>query len=195
MSDNHDAVRARARQMYLDSRGNISLREIARQVDRDPSRISRWKKADKWEQDLDLLKESDDDLKSGDLEKIEKTLATIDWYDAEKELTPEQTQAGLAFVFKMLLRKAIERSKEDWFAFTNYDQLHRFLELVMKEFHLSRDEPTDIVEHRDAAILPVDDVKAIKEGFRRLILISKDRESHFLPEPVIEVEVVGEESE
>jgi len=106
----------------------------------------------------------------------------IDW-DSSQPLTEAEFHNVISAVVKKLLESALKAVVSGDVNYTKPYEVQGLLELLMKEFHLARGEPTEIRETRTVHVLPEDDDKAIQEGLRRMKQLSDRRKDR----PLIEV--------
>ncbi len=92
----NDARKA-AERAFLEDRGRITNKEIARKLGIHPATIARWKRLDEWDMKLvkSLNKSSEDDVKADDLYAVDvRHIALlnerIDMYLRKKELLPSE---------------------------------------------------------------------------------------------------------
>jgi len=96
MKKNDD--RKLAEQTYLNDRGRITNKELARRLGVHPATVARWKKLDEWDYKLltamsqpqDLPQVPDEDFYATDLRHIAMLNDRIDTYLQKKELLPSE---------------------------------------------------------------------------------------------------------
>lgn len=95
MKKNED--RKLAEQLFLDEKGRITNKEVARNLSVHPATVARWRKLDEW--DMKLVQEvtsphsselEEEDFYSVDLRHVKSLNERIDAYLQKKELLPSE---------------------------------------------------------------------------------------------------------
>lgn len=95
MTVKRDDDRKLSERLFLEHRGRITNKEIAKRIKAHPATIARWKKMDEW--DLKLIRafnepepEEDEELYTRDSRQIDLLNERIDRYLERKELLPSE---------------------------------------------------------------------------------------------------------
>jgi len=64
MARERNPNREKAKEIYIEHKGNITNREIANMINEDEKKIAVWKKRDKWDEDINVVQQKKDNKKS-----------------------------------------------------------------------------------------------------------------------------------
>lgn len=184
-----ESRKALAKKLYLED--GMDVQKIAKdpRIDRHYSQVYRWRQAGKWDQEKkfqglqerlaaneNIKVEELSDLEGEALVKALMSSLDIEW-DSSEPLGEKEFYNVVTVLVKKLLESALTAVVAGNVQYTNPYQVQGLLELILKEMHIAKGEPTDITEHRTVQVLPEDDEKAIREGMRRMKMIAERRKN------------------
>jgi hypothetical protein len=184
------AARQKAKELYIESNGTLSLTQIGTLVGRDNSQISRWKTADGW--DDEIAGHGMDAVTGFDMAAAEKVLADIDWGSPDP-LTMEEVEQIMTVIYKGFLRQLMQKTMYGNINITNFYQADQFMGRIEAIIRRIQGEPDETVKHVHE-IEPVpgseDDGAAIKEGYSRFAALARMRKLRQLQQGEDMVETV-----
>lgn len=199
-----EEAQAQAKALYLRMKGQISLKEIGRNVGRDPAQISRWR--DKGDWDEDLADHAFDSMVGLDIEKAERVLEDIDWA-SPNPLEMSEMNDIMTVIYKGFLRQLLQKTIYGGINISNFYQADQFMARIEATIRRIQGDPDTTIEHKvTVEQIPgaeMDD-DAIIQGMKRMRALAKNRRRRMLQagednvnvvliaEDVIEGEVVEE---
>jgi hypothetical protein len=178
-----EIVKAKAKEMFLNGRKLVDIAKHP-EVSRSVSLIHHWKTVGKWEDEraANVAKKSglEGYIKPSTKRALEKLLdiKNVD-LDSATPMSEDELQSVMTVVIKTAFKQLIGDLESGKIEFKNPTQLTNFIDLILKEVHLAKGEPTEISKKTVETLIldPNDEGVALKEGVGRLIQIAERRKA------------------
>lgn len=169
------AAQERAQELFIDSKGQLSLTQIGKLVDRDVSQISRWKNAGGWENEV--AGRGMDAAVGYDTAEAEKILKEIAWGSADP-LSMAEVEQIMTVIYKGFLRQLMEQTLYGGIKISNFYQADQFMGRIEAIIRRIQGEPDETIKHiHESESVPgsEDDGAAITESYSRFAALARSR--------------------
>lgn len=190
------AAQERAKALFIESKGTLSLTQIGKIVDRDASQISRWKNAGGW--DDEIAGRGMDAAVGFDTEEAEKVLTGIDWGSPDP-LSMDEMNDIMTVIYKGFLRQLLEQTLFGGIKIQNFYQADQFMGRIEAIIRRIQGDPDETIKHiHEGEPMPgsEDDDAAIREGYSRFAALARERKMRQLQagEDMIEGTIIEDRS-
>lgn len=190
-----ETAQAKAKALFLESKGQMANKEIARLVGRDPAQITRWKESGGWHKEV--ADHAIDGMVGLDVEEAEKILAKIAWTSPEP-LTMEEINEIMTVIYKGFLRQLLMKTVYGGINISNFYQADQFMARIEATIRRIQGEPDETIKHvHEVEQIPgaAEDDDAIIQGMKRMKALARNRKRRQLQagEDNVNVELIEEE--
>lgn len=184
-----------AKKLFLDSQGQMSNAEVARQVGKDPAQISRWRSKGDWDKELA------DHVIGGmiglDVEDAKRVLDNINWGSPDP-LEMDEINNIMTIIYKGFLYQLMRKVIFGGININNFYQADQFMGRIEATIRRIQGEPDVNVKHtheiEDMPGAEKDD-DAIIQGMKRMRDLMEQRKRRALQagEDMIDTELITDQ--
>ncbi len=184
-------AREAGKALFIQSKGQMTNAEIARRVDRDDAQISRWKKADCWEDELVGQAIGLSDL---DLEEVERVMDNINWASPDP-LGMDEINSIMTIIYKGFLRQLMRKIIYGGININNFYQADQFMGRIEATIRRIQGDPDVNIKHiHEIEEMPgaEKDDDAIIHGMKRMHALMEQRKRRALQagEDMVDIELI-----
>jgi len=190
-----ETAQAKAKELFLESRGQMPNKEIARIVGRDPAQVSRWKEKGGWNEELaDHAIDGMVGLGDGEGEKV---LDRINWNSPEP-LDMAEVDDIMTVIYKGFLRQLLQKTLYGGITITNFYQADQFMARIEATIRRIQGDPDETIKHvHEIESIPgaEKDDDSIIESVKRMKALARNRRRRQLQagEDNVDVQLIEEE--